>query len=71
MSTQQEPQSAIPETGYIRRHRLAKLLGMSVSTVDRKVKNGTLPKPVKLSERATGFDAVEIKLWLAERRGAI
>ncbi|WP_423250738.1 helix-turn-helix transcriptional regulator [Enterobacter asburiae] len=39
-----------------------------VSTIDRKVRNGSLPRPVKLGEKITAFDAVEIHSWLAERR---
>lgn len=70
MKTIHEEPTAIPKTGYIRRFRLAKLLGVSVSTIDRKVKDGTLPRPVKLSAKATGFDAVELNRWLAERREA-
>ena len=61
----------IPNTGYIRRFRLAELLGVSVSTIDRKVRNGSLPRPVKLGEKITAFDAVEINNWLAERRGKV
>ena len=60
----------IPTKGYIRRFRLAELLGVSVSTIDRKVRNGSLPRPVKLGEK-TAFDAVEIHNWLAERRGKV
>ncbi|MCT4701470.1 AlpA family phage regulatory protein [Enterobacteriaceae bacterium H20N1] len=41
---------------------------MSLSTLDRKVRNGTLPKPKKLGEKITAFDAVEINQWLEERR---
>lgn len=62
-------QTAIPTTGYIRRYRLAELLGMSLSTLDRKVRNGSLPKPMKLGEKMTAFDAVEIHRWLDEHRG--
>lgn len=58
----------IPTTGYIRRFRLAELLGVSVATIDRKVKNGTLPRPVKLGEKITAFDAIEINNWLTARR---
>lgn len=61
-------QSTIPTKGYIRRFHLAEMLGMSLSTLDRKVRNGTLPKPIKLGEKITAFDAVEINKWLAERR---
>lgn len=62
-------QSSIPTTGYIRRFRLPGLLGVSMPTIDRWVKNGTLPRPVKLSNNVTAFDAVEINHWLAKRRG--
>ncbi len=68
MRNQPSAQSAIPTTGYIRRYRLAEMLGMSLSTLDRKVRNGTLPKPTKLGEKITAFDAVEINRWLEERR---
>lgn len=60
----------IPTTGYIRRFRLAKLLDISLSTLDRRVKKGLMPKPVKLGSKTTSFDAVEINRWLAERRDA-
>lgn len=64
-------QETIPQKGYIRRFRLAELLGVSVSTIDRKVRNGTLPRPVKLGEKITAFDAMEINHWLEERRGEV
>jgi prophage regulatory protein len=61
-------QEAIPTTGYIRRCNLAKLLDTSVSTIDRWVRIGKLPKPTKLGEKNTVFNAVEINHWLNERR---
>ncbi|CRG51556.1 MULTISPECIES: helix-turn-helix transcriptional regulator [Yersinia pseudotuberculosis complex] len=68
MNTNTEP--SFPISGYIRPKRLAKLLGVSEATIWRKAKNGTLPRPVKLSERVTAFDAVEINVWLKSRREA-
>lgn len=68
MKTKHTVKDTIPTTGYIRRFRLAEMLGVSVATIDRKVKNGTLPRPVKLGEKITAFDAVEINSWLASRR---
>ena len=64
MATHNATTHTIPQSGYIRRFRLAELLGVSVSTIDRKVRNGVLPK-------ITAFDAVEINNWLAERRGKV
>ncbi len=71
MMPSQTTQSAIPTTGYIRRFRMPALLGVSMPTIDRWVKNGTLPRPVKLTNNVTAFDAVEINNWLAERRGVV
>ncbi|MGE5988686.1 helix-turn-helix transcriptional regulator [Klebsiella michiganensis] len=71
MAALQAVQSAIPSTGYIRRYRLPGLLGVSMPTIDRWVKNGTLPRPIKLTGSVTAFDAVEINNWLAERRGKV
>ena len=51
-------QEAIPTTGYIRRCNLAKLLDTSVSTIDRWVRIGKLPKPTKLGEKNTVVNAV-------------
>jgi predicted DNA-binding transcriptional regulator AlpA len=39
MATQNAAIHTIPQSGYIRRFRLAELLGVSVSTIDRKVRN--------------------------------
>ncbi|HBT1430478.1 TPA: AlpA family phage regulatory protein [Klebsiella quasipneumoniae] len=71
MTAHQAAQLAIPTTGYIRRFRLAEMLGWSVSTLDRKVRDKLIPAPIKLGEKTTVFDAVEINNWLAERRGKV
>ncbi|KGD79687.1 regulatory protein [Tatumella morbirosei] len=55
----------------MRRFRLADALGVHVATVDRWVKAKTMPQPVKLGEKITAFDAVEINNWLAKRKEAI
>ena len=67
----QSADHALPKTGFIRRYRLADALGVHVATVDRWVKAKAMPQPVKLGEKITAFDAVEINNWLAERRGVV
>ncbi|EPC9791849.1 helix-turn-helix transcriptional regulator [Klebsiella variicola] len=62
---------ALPQTGYIRRYLLAEAFGVHVATIDRWVKAKSIPAPVKLGEKITAFDAVEINNWLAERRGKV
>lgn len=69
MDTHQSTTHALPQTGYIRRYRLADALGVHVATVDRWVKAKVMPQPIKLGEKITAFDAVEINNWLANRRG--
>lgn len=71
MKTHKELQPVIPTQGMIRPKNLAKLLSMSESTIWRKVKNRTLPSPIKLSARVSAFDATEINIWLAKRRGGV
>lgn len=67
----QSADHALPKTGYIRRFRLARALDTDVSTIDRWVREKRIPAPVKLGEKITVFDAVEINNWLAERRGKV
>ncbi|MDV0543173.1 helix-turn-helix transcriptional regulator [Klebsiella quasipneumoniae] len=69
--TQNAATHTIPQSGYIRRFRLAELLDVHVTTVDRWVREKRIPAPVKLGEKITAFDAVEINNWLAERRGKV
>ena len=45
--------------GLIRRFEAARLLGISVNTVDALVARGTLPRPLKLSRRVTGWRVSE------------
>ncbi|OHY65400.1 hypothetical protein BB778_18640 [Pluralibacter gergoviae] len=71
MTAHQAAQVAIPTSGYIRRFLLAEILGIHVGTLDRWVKDKRIPAPVKLGEKITAFDAVEINNWLAERRGGV
>ncbi|HBS6429158.1 AlpA family phage regulatory protein [Klebsiella quasipneumoniae subsp. quasipneumoniae] len=71
MATQNAAIHTIPQTGYIRRFRLAQHFGVHVTTVDRWVREKRIPAPVKLGEKITAFDAVEINNWLAERRGKV
>ncbi|MCV7760769.1 helix-turn-helix domain-containing protein [Pluralibacter gergoviae] len=71
MTAHQAAQVAIPTSGYIRRFRLAEILDIHVGTLDRWVRAKRIPAPVKLGEKITAFDAVEINNWLAERRGGV
>nr|DAY62030.1 MAG TPA: putative transcriptional regulator [Caudoviricetes sp.] len=71
MKAQPTAITTIPTTGYIRRIRMAQLLGVHVATLDRWIRQKRIPAPIKLGEKSTAFDAVEINNWLAERRGKV
>lgn len=63
--------TTFPYSGNARVKSVAKFLAISKATVWRKAKQPDFPKPTKLSERVTVFDAAEIRSWLAERRGEV
>jgi prophage regulatory protein len=44
--------------------------GLSGSTIDRKVKDGTFPAPVKLGSRCTRWPADAVREWLAKKAHA-
>jgi len=55
----------LPASGYIRESQLIpSIIPFSSSTLRRKVKAGTFPKPCKLSERITAWDVDKIRAWL-------
>ncbi len=45
-------------------------VGPGRSTIYKKVKEGTFPAPVKLSERAVAWRESEINAWIERRRSA-
>jgi len=54
--------------GYVRLSELIKIVPFASSTVWRKVKEGTFPKPVKLSDRITAWRKEDIRLWIEEHQ---
>lgn len=65
----------LPQTGYIRQSILVGdnktgmpgVLPFSASTLWRRVRAGTFPAPIKLSERVTAWKAEAIRQWLDEQ----
>lgn len=57
----------IPDNGFLRQSQLVpSIVPFSPATLWRKVKNGTFPKPVKLSERVTAWPVDAIREYLAD-----
>lgn len=67
---QQNNQVTLPTTFY----RLPKVReivgGVAPSTIWAWVKNGTFPKPVKLSENCTAWNAADVEAWMQSRIAA-
>lgn len=57
----------MPNAAFVRLPVVAMAYGYSKATVWRNVKKGTMPKPVKLSERVTAWNVGLIKADLAAK----
>ena len=67
---------ALPDSAFIRESQLVQSpkrpetpapLPFSAPTLWRKVKAGTFPAPVKLSERVTAWNCGAVRLWLEQQ----
>lgn len=59
----------LPDSAYIRLPVLKRLYGISAASCWRGVKNSTIPKPVKISERCTAWSVKAIRADLAAKAG--
>ena len=53
-----------PETEFIRRGEVLKLVPISVSGLYQKISDGQFPRPVKLGLRAVGWKKTEVLQYL-------
>lgn len=68
--TQKNISQELPKTGFLRQPEIIpKPIPFSPATLWRKVKDGTFPAPVKLSERITAWRAEDIHDWMKSRSG--
>ena len=70
---------ALPNSAYVREAQLVHNptrpdrsgpLPFSAPTLWRKVKAGTFPKPIKLSERVTAWNVGAVRAWLLAQEAA-
>ncbi|MDO9206515.1 AlpA family transcriptional regulator [Methylotenera sp.] len=57
----------LPDSAYIRLPVMKGLYGVSSSSIWRGVKNSTIPKPVKLTERTTAWSVRLVRAALAAK----
>lgn len=69
----------LPDSAFIRESQLVQSphrpdnpapLPFSAPTLWRKVKEGSFPKPIKLSKRVTAWEVRAVRQWLAARAQA-
>ena len=70
---------ALPDSAYIRESQLVQSpkrpdtpvpRPFSAPTLWRKVKAGTFPRPIKLSERVTAFKVGDVRAWMTAQATA-
>jgi prophage regulatory protein len=52
------------DDAMLQKKEVARIAGVSSSTIDRMVKDGSFPKPMHLSRRRIGWPSREVKEWL-------
>ena len=71
-SRHQDEQNATINTTraeYLRLRDLLIYLNFSASTIWRKVRDGSFPKPVKLSDAVTAWKTADIRAWMRKVEG--
>lgn len=70
-STIKQPQGFTESTGLVRLKTLIQFgyAPFSTSTLWRKVKDGTYPSPIKVSEQITAWKVSDLKEWAADPAG--
>ena len=59
--------SSIPNRKYIRPQELAIMLAVHRTTLWRWVRDGHLPRPVKLGPNTVAWESTQVDAWLAAR----
>lgn len=59
----------LPDSAYIRLPVMKGLYGVSSASIWRGVKNLTIPKPSKLTERTTAWNVGQVRAALAAKAG--
>lgn len=65
-----KPATPLPPTddiAMLRIDQVRALVGLSRATIYAKVKDGSFPRPIKLSLNAVAWQRVAVKAWIEER----
>jgi prophage regulatory protein len=61
---------AAPQTRILRLPEVRRKVGLGTDSIYRLAREDKFPKPIKLSERASGWVESELDAWLAQRIAA-
>ena len=61
------PYGALPLNGFVRISDILPIIPISSATLWRRVRFGTFPKPIKLSEKVTAWRAEDIRNWIDQQ----
>lgn len=65
------PNNTATPTKFFRLPQVREIAGgVAPSTIWGWVKNGTFPKPIKLSQNCTAWDAAQVEAWAQDRIAA-
>ena len=51
----------------LERREIEELTGLSCASIYRKMRKGTFPEPIKISDRAVRWKLAEIEAWISSR----
>ena len=51
----------------LERREIEELTGLSCASIYRKMRSGTFPEPIKISDRAVRWKLAEIEAWIESR----
>ena len=54
---------------YLKKKKVAEILGLSISSIDRMVKQKRFPQPVKISTNRIAFRLAELVAWQCDPKG--
>ncbi len=61
------PAAFLPEVGFLRQSQVLAIIPISKSTLWRRIRAGTFPRPIKLSARVTVWRVEDIRSWIARQ----
>ncbi|MGA0569597.1 helix-turn-helix transcriptional regulator [Variovorax sp. VNK109] len=68
-TSQSDTKSTTTPIRYIRLPEVRQMVPLSRATIWRKSKDGSFPRPVKLSQGITAWSVLAIEQWIADKEG--